>query len=181
VAPSPLLLHQRLTRSPWPGAVAVASAGAVWAILCGLLAAGGHAPSVTLLPIPRERYYLAQALFVVPVLLAQWALCAALAHAAARALGGRGALPATANALGLALAVPLLVIFLVPDLVAYLSMGFAALGPLVRVTAPLALIGSLVLATAAVRSTHALGTGRALAAAAAGVLAQAAAGGVFLR
>ncbi|MFW6049768.1 MAG: hypothetical protein ACODAU_01265 [Myxococcota bacterium] len=164
-----------------PGLLAVLAAGAAWAALCLVLAADDHAPSVSLVPIPRARYYLAQASFVVPVLLVQWGVCVGVARTVARRLGGAGAVRPLANGLGLALGLPLLSLFVVPDLIAYAVAGFEALGPLVRVTAPLAFVATSVLATGAVRLAHGLGVGRALVAALAGVLAQAVLGGMLLR
>lgn len=163
------------------GAASVAVAGAAWAVLCLVLAADGHAPSVTLVPIPREHYYLAQAAFVLPLLLAQWGLCVAATQTVAKALGGRGEVVPTANGLGLALAAPLLLLFLLPDAVAYAVGGFAWLGPLVRVTSPLAFVATIGVATVVVRVGHGLARGRAFVAALAGVVVQAALGGVLLR
>lgn len=165
----------------WFGAAAVVLAGSIWAVLCLVLARDGHAPSVTLVPIPRERYYLAQAAFVVPVLLAQWVLCASIATRSARALGGAGPFSATAGGLGVALALPLAALFLIPDLIAYTAFGFSALGALVRVTAPLSFVATLALATGVVRRVHALPAAKALVASAAGVLGQAVLGAVLLR
>ena len=146
-----------------------------------MLGLAGHAPSVALVPIPRDRYYVAQAAFVIPLLFAQWWICAAVARALAARMGGHGTLERTAAGLAPALGLPLLVVFIVPDAIAYLAFGFAALGRVVRVTAPLALLASIAWTTWAVRKTERLRGGRAFVAAAAGVLAQALAGGVFLR
>ncbi len=172
-----------ITRSghAWGGAGAMLSAGSCWAVLCALLARDGHMPSRTLVPIARETYYAAQASFVIPLLILLWLLCSLLTTAAARALGGRGRFVATANGLGFALGLPLLVLFLLPDLVVYATHGFAALRFLLRVTAPLSFLTTLWLATVAVRASQQLGRGRAFLAAAAGVLAQAALGGILLR
>jgi hypothetical protein len=164
-----------------PAMTAVIAAGAAWAGLCAWLAADGHAPSVTLLPIARERYYLVQAVVVIPVLLGMWGLCAVVANGVARALGGKGTLWRTLLALGPALGVPLLCCFVIPDLVAYGVWGFGALGAVVRVTGPLALVVSTVAATGAVYGEHDVSRGRAAVAAVAGVVAQAVVGGVVLR
>jgi hypothetical protein len=179
----PRALIDRLARGRvlWPGVSIVLGAAALWALLCLLLAAGGHAPSVALVPIAREHYYLWQAGFVAPLLLAQWGLCSLVVARLARAQGGTAADAATANAMAIALALPLVALFLVPDLIAYGAGGFAALGPLVRITAPLSFLVTLALATDAVRALHGLPVGKALLASAAGVLVQAALGGVLLR
>lgn len=168
-------------RSRRSASAIVLAAGAIWACFCVLLHRTGHAPSRTLVPIARADYYLYQACFVVPLLLAQWRLASAVAHRVARALGGRGeAAPLTVQ-LAPALALPLIVVFLVPDLVTYAWLGFAALAKLVRITAPLSFVCSVWLGTRAVQRVHRLGGGRALVAALVGVLAQALVGGVLLR
>lgn len=165
----------------WHGAALVACAGAIWAWLCLTLAHDGHAPSRSLIPLAREGYYRAQAVFVAPLLLVLWAVCVLVSGALARALGGRGSWDATAGALGGALALPLIGLFLVPDWIAYVQSGFSALGPLVRITAPLSFMTSVALASRALRQVHALSAWRPWLAALAGVLVQAALGGLFLR
>ena len=161
--------------------MAVAAAGATWTALCLWLAADGHRPSVTLVPIPAEDYYRVQAAFVTPLLFAQWALCAAVAAAVARALGSAARASLLAGPLAVALAGPLVALHLTPDLIAYACCGFDALGAVVRVTAPLVLITSSAAGAAVVRAATGSGWGRAAVAAGAGVLAQALAGGVLLR
>lgn len=163
------------------GAVYVLLAGGGWALLCAALATAGHSPSIALVPIPREHYYAAQAVFVVPLLLASWLLCAALARGVARILGANGGFVPAANAIAPALALPLLVVFLVPDAIAWMLLGFEALGAVVRVTGPLSFAAMLVCVTVAVRAASSLSTGRAFVAAFCGVFAQGALAGVFLR
>jgi hypothetical protein len=161
--------------------MALAAASGLWAVLCLVLALGGHAPSVVLVPIPRDRYYLAQALFVVPLSFALWGICAVVAQSVARRLGGSGTLRDTSRAMALALAAPIALTLVIPDLIIYGAFGFDALGRAVRVTAPLTALASTLLAARAVRRHHALGWPRAFAAGALGVIAQAVVGGVFLR
>lgn len=139
----------------------VATAGCAWALFCALLARGGHAPSRSLLPIAREDYYHAQSLFVLPVLLGMWLGASLLVHAFARRLGGDGKFVGTLNGLGVALAAPLLGVLLLPDIGVYLGLGFASLGPLVRVTGPLAMLATLALAAAVIRSAHHVRSARA--------------------
>ncbi|MBC7173737.1 MAG: hypothetical protein H5U40_14955, partial [Polyangiaceae bacterium] len=79
------------------------------------------------------------------------------------------------------LSLPIVALFLLPDLVAYTLSGFDALGMLVRFTAPLSFAATLALATLAMRVSHGLASGRAFVSAAAGVVSQAVIGGVFLR
>lgn len=162
-------------------AASVVVAGAAWAFLCLVLARGGHAPTVTLLPIPAERYYLWQAALVVPVLLTQWLATAAITWRLARAWGGTVSFVALASALGPALAGPLVVVLVVPDFVVHAAFGFEALGSLLRVTGPLLLVVTIGLAMVATRVAAGLSTGRALQAATLGVLLPAAASSVILR
>lgn len=159
----------------------VASAGLAWALLCGWLAVEGHAPSVTLIPIPRESYYAAQAVFAAPLILAQFALLGALTHRVARALGGSSSLRDTYTALGPAFASPIILLIVIPDVIVLTTAGFAALGSLVRVTAPLLALTTWVTVTVAVRRVCALSAGRAALAAVVGLVAQAALGAPFLR
>jgi hypothetical protein len=155
--------------------------GLCWAGLCLLLAAGGHAPSRVFLPIPREHYYLWQAAFVTPLLFLLWWVASRISHAAARGLGGVGSQKDSAQALALALAVPIVVGLVMPDLVVYLVFGFPALARLIPWTAPLSALVTIALAAWALARSHRLATGRALAAALAGVLVQALLGAPALR
>ena len=155
--------------------------GLLWALFCWTLARAGHAPSRVLVPIPRHSYYTWQAVFVLPVLFVQWQCCTSVAHASARALGGRGARALLRDALAHALGWPLLGLFLLPDIFGFYARGFGFLGTLVRFTAPLAFLTSLMAATYAVRTQHGLSYTRAAAAAAAGMLAQALVGAPLLR
>lgn len=166
-----------MRRAAW----AIVGAGALWALLCLKLGLDGHAPSVTLVPIPKRHYYLAQAAFVVPLLLALWGLCTIVAQRVAERLAGAGTLHDTARGMAPALALPIVVCIVLPDLFVYLSLGFGALAKALSVTAPAAAIASVVLATRAVRKAHALATSRAFVAALSGVLTQAFVGGIALR
>ncbi len=128
-----LVRPSRLGDAP-PGAgwLALAILGVSWAGLMALLARGGHAPSMTRgLPVPAEGYYATAALYVGP-------LCLALGGLFARVTGRIvGADPATRPALQTVYGAVLCASVVWPDLVAYALGGFAALGPLVRVTGPL--------------------------------------------
>lgn len=162
-------------------ALAVLAAGALWSVFSLVLASQGHAPSRVLVPIAREHYYAAQALFVLPLLALQWAVCSLVSFRSARALGGAGSFDETLRLLGFALGLPLLLLFLLPDVVCYALSGFASLGKLVRVTAPLTFVVSTWAAARGLRRVHGLSRLRALAAASVGVLAQAALGAPLLR
>lgn len=173
-------LVKRSLRLP-RAALAVLAVGVLWSVFSLVLANDGNAPSRVLVPIARQHYYVAQALFVLPLLALQWAVCSLVSFRVARALGGGGSFGATLERLGFALALPLLLLFLLPDVVCYALSGFSSLGKLVRVTGPLTFVVTLWAATRALRRVHGLSRSRALAAACAGVLAQAALGAPFLR
>lgn len=162
-------------------AIPILVAGAGWALLCLMLARGGHAPSVTLLPIPKQHYYLAQAGFVIPLLLGLWWLCVIVTHRVAKALGGSGNSAELARGIALALALPILLCVVVLDSLVYLMFGFEALARLLRVSAPIATVLTVAVATRTVRDTHALPTTKALLPALAGVIVQALVGGIALR
>ena len=163
------------------GAAWVLALGVLHALFCLLLDAGGHAPSRVLLPIPRERYYLAQAAFVLPLYLGLWLLAGLSAHSLARALGGRGKLRGTLAAMGPAYAAPLIVAFVLPDLLLFALLGFEALGRAMRVYAPLAALLALAACALAVEAGARVEKGRAALAAFGGLLLQALVGGAFLR
>ncbi|MBX3249536.1 MAG: hypothetical protein KF901_20330 [Myxococcales bacterium] len=164
------------------GGLALIAQGLLSAALLAWLAIDGHAPSGPLVvPIPRADYYAAEALFVLPVR-ALMALAFALAsRSLARALGGHGALGASFGTGALALAVPNVALWVVPDLVVYGAAGFDALAPAMRFYVPLSLAWTVSLAVVAVRATHGLSLPRAVAAAFAGLAAQALVGAPLLR
>lgn len=167
--------------SPWAGLAPVLALGALYAGFSLLLHEGGHAPRVTLVPIPKERYYLWQALFIVPLFVLLWLIYGLVAHGLARLAGGRGSLGASLAVLGAGYAVPLACLFVVPDLLVYLAFGHGALAPAMRVYAPLAMIGCVALSALGLMQAHRLGRGRAVAIALVGLVVQGALGGVLLR
>jgi Yip1 domain len=167
--------------APREGLAPVLALGALYAAFALLLHLGGHAPSVTLVPIPRERYYLWQSVFVAPLFVVLWLVYALVAHGLSRLAGGRGAAKATLAVIGLGYAAPVALLFVVPDLAVYLVAGHGALGKAMRVYAPLAVIACLGLCAAGLRAAHGLGPGRAVLAALAGFVAQGAVGGILLR
>jgi hypothetical protein len=156
-------------------------AGACWALLCGLLAVQGHAPSRAAIGLEPRHHYAAQAVFVTPLLSLQWLVCCSVTARVLRAFGAVVNWVATANRLALALALPLIGLLLVPDFVVYATLGFGALGKLLRITGPLCLLASIAIATLALRALYPLSTARVCAASALGVLAQALLGGLWLR
>lgn len=156
--------------------------GLGWALFAAGLAAQGHQPSMTRgLPVAPERYYGVAALYLAPLWVGLTLLTAGVAHGMARILGGRGAWPASLSAVGPAYALPLLTLWLVPDVLTWLIAGHGALGMTLRVAAPVAVVGVTVRTVQAIRAAHGLGVGRALAAALVAALAQAAPFGWLVR
>jgi len=117
----------------WRAPLVVTASATVWAALLVLLAVAGHAPSGPLvLPVPRSAYYAVEAVLVAPVqLLAAWIFAQVVARFGAGELRDGYALAA------FALALPTLLLWVVPDLVAYLAFGFEGLGLVARI-APVA-------------------------------------------
>lgn len=180
----PRATFDRLAAHPAPalGLAAGALLGVSWALLAAWLAAGAHAPSMTRgLPVDADRYYATAALYLAPLWIGLTALTAAAAHGAARLLGGRGTLTATLGAVGAAYALPLWLAIVVPDALIYGLAGFDALAIAVRVQGPIAVVWVTVLTTLAVRATHQIGTGRALAAALCAAVVQAAPAALLVR
>ena len=130
------------------GVAPVVVAGVAWALLCGTLYIAGHQPSVVLWPALRQHYYLLQALFVTPLLLAMWQLGAKVAAL----LSGTApdSRPALRAVFGYVLGAPLLWLLLLPDAVAYALVGHAGMGKLLRYYAPLVPLWTLVLGTLAI-------------------------------
>jgi hypothetical protein len=155
------------------GTVPVVVAGTAWAALSVVLAANGESPSRPAPFIPDDVHYLAQAIFVVPLFLVSWLVLSVVASRIAR---GRAHAP-----LGYAYGLPLLVTWAIPDAIAYGVFGFGSLAPLVRVVAPATAVYTLFLASRAVRAATGCSSGRAFAAAIAGLLAQALVGAWALR
>jgi hypothetical protein len=172
VRPMPTLAGVAIAEWWLPSLVAVLAAGGSWAAFCVALHGDGHAPSFTGVPIPAAQYYLAQALFIAPLLLVGWVLLAAGGHGAARTLGGQGTFRGTLAALGLGYGLPILLVFVLPDILVYAAGGFAELGFVVRLSAPLCALWVTVMSAAGIRAAHELSWGRASAAALAGVVLQ---------
>lgn len=163
------------------GALAVCVSGAAWSALTLLLHFAGHAPSVTLVPIPRSEYYLWQSLFVVPLLLCLWLLAASVAHGLSRLFAAPQPFSRTATVLGFSYAAPLLVFFILPDFVIYATLGFEALSRAARWYAPLTPLATLVLTSLGLRAVHGLRLAPALGIALVALSAQALVGGLLLR
>ena len=163
------------------GASAIALLGIAWSALLILLWSGGHAPSVVLLPIAPDSYYVVQALLMLPVLTGLWWIHAEVAHRLCRAAGGSGAEGGVRTALGFTYAAPMLVAHVLPELVAYVAGGFELMATVGRVSLPLAALWVWALSAAALRVAHGVKLPVAIGAALAGLLLQAAAGGLVIR
>jgi len=171
---SPRATFARMAGAPAKeGAVPVVVAGLGWAALSLVLAANGEAPSRPAPLIAGELHYAAQAAFVVPLFVVSWLVLSFVA--------GKIVRTDARAALGYAYGVPLLLTWALPDAVALGAFGFDALTKIVLAVAPLTSIYTLVLATIAIRASSDASTGRAFAAALAGLVAQALVGSWLLR
>ena len=139
--------------------LAVLIYAATYSGLCFLLDAGGHQPSFGALT---EHHYLLQAVLLLPATFAIWLLQSWVAHRIAVALGGRGTLRETTQAMAPAIALPMLSLFVLPDLIVYLWLGFDAIGAAMRYYAPLALLARIAYGMMAIHRVHALSAGRSL-------------------
>ncbi len=151
------LCGRSLTRpQPVHGVSAALLLGLAYATLYGWLAADGHQPSMTRgLPMAAESYYRAAALFALPLVLALTALVVLTVHI----LGNRSAKTiaptrVAVHVFGLTYAAPLLVAYLIPDLVAYGIFGFDALGTLIRYSGMVAVIWVAVLTFGNIRAVY---------------------------
>lgn len=162
------------------GAAGALALGVGWAGFSLLLYVGGHAPSVTLVPIGPERYYLAQAGFAIPLWLMLWVVAGRVSAVAATALGGARR-PWPGAVMGYALASPMIALFLLPDIAVYLVAGHDGLGAAMKYYAPVAPLTAWALATVGLARRYELSRGRAVLAAFAGLLAQALVGAPLLR
>lgn len=132
-----------------------ALSGLTWSVFCLWLARDGHAPSVALLPIAKADYYRFQAGFVVPVLLVLlWVHGrSALLFSGQKYLvrQDRDRADRVVRALHISVSAPLLLLWLLPEMVVYGTLGFEALGATVRVAAPLTFVVALALGARALQ------------------------------
>lgn len=101
-----------------------------------LLYTNGHQPSFGSPLIPVQEHYLFQTFLALPAYLLLWGCFTVSSHWALRRLGGKGTFSTTAAISGYALAVPILVLFLIPDCLAYGFGGFDALKRVFVFSAP---------------------------------------------
>ncbi len=164
------------------GLRAMLALGILWALLLCVFALRKHAPSgPLLLPVDRAAYYGWEAALVVPLQLLMWWAMASVLHALSRRAGGTGIASQSRAVAGISVAVPYVLVWLVPDAFVYAAAGFDALGPLVRVTAPLCLLWALVLTTVGVRAVHGISSGKAFGIALVSLIVYAAIGAPVLR
>lgn len=158
----------------------VFAAGVVWAAFSLALGLRGETPSGPV-PWPREHHYLAQAVFVLPLLALMFLVYVRAASTLARALGASSPSAISRAALARAYGRPLLFCYLVPECVAYALAGIGAVTAVARFAAPLLFVAVVVLTTRVVARSGGLGTGRAALASIGATLAQAVVGGLGLR
>jgi len=156
--------------------------GACWAAFLATLARGGHVPSgPPVLPIPKAHYYAWETAFVLPVYLAMFGALASILHLLGRRLGGKGTAGQAMTVAGISMAVPSLGLWLLPDLLIHLTLGFDAMASAMRYYVPLSLTWTIVLATSGMRAIQGLSLGRAIVVALVGLLAHWLIGAPFLR
>jgi hypothetical protein len=160
---------------------ALLTCGLAWAALSAMLYADGHVPRVTSVPIRRTDYYLWQALFVVPLLICLWLVLGLTSHGVSRLLGGPNRLRSALSVLAFTYAVPVLVLFVLPDALIYALFGFETLGRAMRFYASLAPLATLALTALGIHIVYDLGLWRASAAALVGLVMQALPGALLLR
>jgi hypothetical protein len=132
--------------------------------------------------IPFERYYLWEAVFLVPLSLQLWITFAAVAHLLAKAQHGRGAYESTLAVFAYTYSVPLIVLMWVPDQLQFLAFGVRIRGELVAIYGSAAGVWTLALCGLGLRAVHGLSTVRGLVTAtAAGVLSYVPAGLLLIR
>jgi hypothetical protein len=165
------------------GILVAAALGVAHIALYSWLAADGHQPTMTRgLLLPAEEYYAYAAFFAGPLTIALCMLVAIVAH-----LGARGASPVplsyrhAVHAFGLAYSVPLLMAYVLPELLVYGLSGFEALGPAMRVYAPIAVLWVFVLVVWGLRAVYGASTIRSITTALAAAVAQGIPAALLLR
>ena len=163
------------------GFVAMLVLGAVHAGFSLILHLAGYAPRMGIPGFGRENHYLWQAFFVFPLYLALFWVGGLVTHGVARGFSGSGSRDASFAVFGVAYAAPMIMLFLVPDILVFEIFGFNAIGKAMRWYAPVAAIACVWLGALGLSRAHKISAGRASLAAIAGFLAQAIVGGAFLR
>lgn len=146
-----------------------------------LLYWGGHAPRRGIPGFAREPHYLWQAIFIIPLYLLLFGLGALVTHGLARKFSGSGSRQASLAVFGVAYAIPMIVFFIVPDIIVFLTLGFSFMGKAMRFYAPIAALTCLWLGAWGIFRAHKLGPGRATFVVFIGFFVQSLVGSVFLR
>lgn len=163
--------------------------GLVAMLVLGVLHAGfslalhlaGHTPKMGIPGLGRENHYLFQSIFIIPLYFVLFWIGGRVAHATARRLSGTGSREASLAMFGIAYAVPMIFLFIIPDILVFLLWGFGAIAKAMRYYAPLAAITCVGLGTVGFSRAHELAPGRAALAVFVAFVVQAAVGGIFLR
>lgn len=168
-------------RPRWLGAgPALAALGVSYAVFSFLLQRAGASARAVWLPIAPESYYGAQALFVAPLFVGLAAIFTLVTRAVAaprQEVSFRDAFESLAPAY----AWPILLAFVLPDLVAFHVVGFAGLGKAMRLYAPLMPVLVMIATTIRARALFGVSQVRAFAATFAGLVAQGVVGASVLR
>lgn len=134
--------------------IAAASTTAVYSAFVLILYLGGHQPSFTGNPIPPESYYLWQAIFLWLWLPMAFAVNVLVAQGMLHLFGDPRPLKTTASTLPITLAMPLLVAYLTPEIIAYAVAGHDALIAVMRIAAPITLLWWMALTALCLRVVH---------------------------
>ena len=115
--------------------------GLTYSVFFTLLAIGGHQPSNTTgLPFDAETYYHTAAWYMPVLFPALVFLIAGICHGWSRMNGQNRAFSLSVHLFGFAYSAPLLLFYVLPDLMVYLVMGHAELGRFTLFYAPVAVI-----------------------------------------
>ena len=148
----------------------VIGATLLWSGLCAALHWAGHVPSG---PAPAAGWYGVQAFLL-------WAVLPLQCWLVGRIVGRMAALPVAGRLIGAEALATTVLCFVLSDIVAWMAVGFAELGLVLRWTAPAALLVGLGRGVYQLRA-RSVGLGRALGGLLLGFLVAALVGGPFLR
>jgi hypothetical protein len=137
-----------------PALWAIGFTGAAHGAFSFLLHVDAHTPSFPSLFIPQASHYFWQAILAIPAYFLFWILFSITAHLTLKRVTGVSTWNGTASVTAFALAAPILLIFLLPDLLLYLVAGFDALPQLLRISAPATVFWILWLWVAGIRWLH---------------------------
>lgn len=160
--PTALFAEIRSDPAPRRGLAAVLVVAIVWTLFTAALYMGGWWPSRGIGLWSRIDHYLYQCFVLAPALAMAWWI---YAQVASRVVGATGpAARAIAHAWGPAFSAPVLVAYLLPDIVVFYTLGFDALRFVARVAPLVVLLWTGALGIIALRQATACSWGRAAAA-----------------